>query len=157
MRTPASNRRSNARVTRGVAAAVLAVGVASFLSACGGGGDDTETVDVLVSEWLVEPDPTSVAAGEVTFNVDNQGGEEHELIILEGDDPASLSTTADGSVDEEQLDGITVGHIEGVPAGDSKSDTFELTEGSYILLCNLVDEMGDVHFAEGMVSSFTVT
>lgn len=139
-----------------VIAAALTIGVVTVLTACGGGGDDNETVDVLESEWVVETEPTSVEAGDVTFNVDNQGSEEHELVILRGDDPASLATTEDGSVDEEQL-GDIVGHIEGVQAGDTKSDTFELEAGSYILLCNLVDEMGDVHFAEGMVSSFTVT
>lgn len=114
-------------------------------------------MDVLESEWLVQPEPDSVEAGDVTFEVDNQGAEEHELVIIEGDDPASLPTGTDGSVDEDQLHDLTIGHIEGVQAGDSKSDTFELAEGSYILLCNLVDEMGDVHYAEGMVTAFTVT
>jgi hypothetical protein len=136
----------------------LPLALVAVMGACGGGGDDSETVDVLESEWLVQPDPASVEAGEVTFNVDNQGSEEHELFIVEGDDPGALPTKADGSLDEDQLGHAeAIGHIEGIQAGSSKSDTFELEAGSYLLVCNLVDEMGDVHFAEGMVSPFTVT
>ncbi|MBA2327114.1 MAG: hypothetical protein H0V95_10795 [Actinobacteria bacterium] len=138
-------------------AMAVTVGLVTILTACADGGDDGQTVDVVESEWVVEPKPASVEAGDVTFNVDNQGNEEHELVIIEGDDPDALPTKADGSVDEDQLGDVEVGHIEDVPDGDAKSDTFKLTKGSYILLCNLVDEMGDVHYAEGMVSAFTVT
>jgi hypothetical protein len=152
-------RRHGSRVAKTLptVAVALTAGLLAVLGACGDGGDESQTIDVVESEWIVQPKPDSVEAGDVTFNADNQGGEEHELVIIKGDDPVSLPTKADGSVDEEQLGDVEVGHIEGIQAGDAKSDTFKLMKGSYILLCNIVDEMGDVHYAEGMVSSFTVT
>lgn len=140
-----------------MAVAVLVVALAA-LTACSGGGDGEKAVDVVESEWVVQPNPASVEAGDVTFKVDNQGNEEHELLIVKGDDSEALPKNADGSVDEEQLPpDAELGHIEGVGAGEAKSQTFDLAKGSYILICNIVDDMGDVHYAEGMVSAFTVT
>src|SRR3954469_2444509 len=58
---------------------------------------------------------TRVAAGDVVLSVDNQGPDDHELIVVRTDD-AALPLRADGvTVDEEQLDGVTVGALEPGP------------------------------------------
>ena len=117
----------------------------------------SNTVKVLLSEWLVQPRPKTASAGKVRFVVHNAGSEQHELMIMRGDDPKMLTTKPDGSVDEHMMSDDTVGHIMGIKSKQTKSKTFRLAPGKYILLCNLVDDMGDVHFAKGMYSTLRVT
>jgi uncharacterized cupredoxin-like copper-binding protein len=119
------------------------------------------TVNVSLQEWSINPDVSSVNAGPVTFNVKNKGPkQQHEFVILKTDlSSAALPKTADGSVDEEG-DGITSpGEIADLAVGEEKSTTIDLTPGKYLLVCNLVDQQGsvtDLHFANGMVTAFTV-
>ncbi|HEX6312479.1 MAG TPA: hypothetical protein VF152_12760 [Acidimicrobiia bacterium] len=132
------------------------------LAACGDdGGDGGETVDVLLSEFIVEPDPTEVSAGEIEFVADNQGGEVHELVVVRADSAEDLPTDADGAVDEAQIpEADQLGEIEDIQPGDSATLTLDLEAGTYVLLCNIVEEEdGEVesHFAEGMHAPFTVT
>ena len=66
----------------GTVSVTVAVGLVWALAAgCGdddggdeasGDGDGGEEVNVVISEFTVEPDPESVDAGEVTFVVDGQ-------------------------------------------------------------------------------------
>ena len=70
------------------------------LAACGDdGGND---VDVTLSEFIVKPDPQGIDDGEVTFKVENAGGETHEFVVVKADSAEDLPTDADGAVDEEQ-------------------------------------------------------
>ena len=137
-----------------VAGAVLA---ASLVGCSSGGGD----VSVGLSEWIVQPDPTSISAGEVTFEASNEGSEAHELVIVKAASAADLPTDATGKVDESALPaGAFIGEIEEFAAGSTESATFDLEAGNYILFCNIVEEESDgsfeSHFQEGMVASFTV-
>lgn len=136
------------------------------LAACGddddgaedGGG--AETVDVVLSEFIVEPEVTSVDAGEIEFVADNQGGEVHELVVVRAASAADLPTDADGAVDESQIpEEDQLGEIEDIQPGDSATLTVDLDAGDYVLLCNIVEEEdGEVesHFALGMFTDFTV-
>lgn len=126
---------------------------------------ETETaagaeVTVLLSEYIVEPDPTSASAGDITFVADNQGGETHELVIVRGDDPSALPTDDDGAVDEDQIpEDDFIGEVEDVASGEQQETVLALESGSYVLFCNIVEEEdGEVesHFAEGMYNTFTV-
>jgi hypothetical protein len=135
--------------------AVIAAGVA----ACGGGGT---TIDVTLSEWLVNAEPASAETGDVTFVADNAGGEAHELVIVKGDDPAALPVDDTGKVVEDELpEGAFIGEIEEFEAGSTEEATFALEPGSYILFCNIAEEESDgsfeSHFQEGMVTTFDVT
>jgi iron uptake system EfeUOB component EfeO/EfeM len=112
-------------------------------------------VKVSLVEFQVNPALQFVAKGKIKFAVKNAGTEKHEFVILRGADPAALPTKADGSVDEEQIPkSDEVGELENIKKGKTKSKTFKLSAGSYILLCNTVDteEDGTVvsHFARGM-------
>ena len=118
-------------------------------------------VTIVLGEWVVDPTPTSAAAGELTFTADNQGGEDHEVVVVRADDPADLPTDADGAVDEEQIaEDDFIGEIEEFPSGEQETATFEMDAGTYVLFCNITEteDDGDVesHFAEGMVTTFTV-
>lgn len=123
------------------------------LSACGGG--DSSTVDVSLSEWLVNPDPTKIDAGEIEFVGDNVGGETHEMVVVAAKNADALPTDADGAVDEEQLPkGALIGEIEDIEAQSSKKVKLDLKAGTYVLFCNVTEKQdsGEIesHFAKGM-------
>ena len=81
----------------------------------GGGGD---SVNVVLSEWIVEPDPTTAAAGSVEFLASNEGGETHELVIVKGDDADALPIDDTGKIQEDDLEeGTFIGEIEEFEAG----------------------------------------
>jgi hypothetical protein len=138
-------------------AVVLVVG-AGALAACG--DDGKPTVNVTLSEWIVQPDKTSVDSGEIEFVADNKGGETHELVVVRAASAESLPTDADGAVDEDKLpEGALIGEIEDVESQQSKSVTLDLSPGSYVLFCNVVettDGETESHFAKGMHTSFEV-
>lgn len=147
------------------AAAAVAV-LAVLAVACGddddegGDGGAATTVDVVLSEFIVEPDPTSAPAGDVTFAVTNDGEEVHEFVIVKTDLAAdALPTAEDGSFDEEGEGVEVIDEIEDIEAGGDGEVTANLEAGSYVLLCNLVEEEDgepESHYAEGMYSDFTV-
>jgi len=141
--------------------AILLVPAALLVSGCGDEGGTDSTVKVTLSEWDVVAEPDSVPEGEVTFDVDNEGEQEHELVVVRtAFDAAELPTEGDGSVDEG-ADGIDViGETNDINDGDSDSRVFTLDPGSYVLLCNLVHEEHDekeVHYKLGMRTTFEVT
>jgi hypothetical protein len=151
-------------------AALALVAVACAQGAGGGGGG---TVGVALQEWAVIPAQTSVAAGPVTFNVENTGPDHpHELVVIRTDlEPNALPTTHEGGVDEEGEGIEIIGEIEEFPAGETREATFDLEPGSYVLVCNVVAEAGEhggdaedgehmggmeVHYKMGMFAAFTV-
>lgn len=121
-------------------------------------GDEGATVDVSLLEYTVAPDPDSVAAGSITFNASNIGGEEHEFVVIRTDLAAdALPTVEDGSVDEGGAGISVVGEIEGLEPTTDGTLTLNLDAGAYVLICNIVDAEGHNHYAEGMTAAFTVT
>ena len=137
---------------------VLIMALALIAGACSSGGD---TVEVGLSEWVVQPDPSSASSGEITFEANNVGAEVHELVIVKANSAADLPVDANGKVDEDALPaGAFIGEIEEFAAGGSESATFDLEAGTYILFCNILEEEPDgsfeSHYQEGMVTTFTV-
>jgi len=132
-----------------VAAGIMVVG----LSACG--GDDSPSVGVSLSEWLVNPDPTTVDAGKIEFLGDNVGGETHEMVVVAAKNAEALPTDSDGAVVEGELPkGAFIGEIEDIKAQSSKKVKLDLKAGTYVLFCNITEEKKDgtveSHFAKGM-------
>ena len=125
----------------------------------GGSPAAGQTVDVTLQEWAVVPASTSVAAGDVTFAVTNDGPEDpHEFVVLKTDlDAGALPTDATGAVDEAG-EGITViDEIEDIPVGESPDLTVALDAGKYVLLCNIYEESEqESHYQMGMRTNFTV-
>ena len=127
-----------------------------LLAACGDEAERT-TVEVTLSEFEVVTDVDSVPEGEVTFNIENKGAEEHEFVIVQTDFAADdLPAEDDGSVDEG-ADGVdVVGEAEDIESGDDDSRVFTLDPGKYVLFCNLV-EGEESHYQSGMFTAFEVT
>lgn len=137
-----------------VAGALLALGAV----ACNGDGGST-TVEVTLQEWAVAANPTSVDAGEVTFEAENIGPDDpHELVVFRTDlAPDSLPTSEGGAVDEAGAGVELIGEIEEFPVGETRSVTFDLEAGSYVLICNIYDaNEAEAHYQEGMRLAFTV-
>jgi uncharacterized cupredoxin-like copper-binding protein len=128
------------------------------------GGTSTgagSSVDVTVQEFAVLPAQDSTAAGDVTFNVTNEGPEDtHEFVVFKTDlAPEALPTASDGSVDEEGEGVELIDEIEDIAVGDTPTLTVSLDAGSYVLICNIVEDEGDetiVHYQQGMRTGFTV-
>ena len=98
-------------------------------------------------------DQTSVAAGNVTFNVTNDSKDIiHELIVSPV--AAGLTELAFLKV-EMRVDEDTAGHLGEVSEldpGKTGTVTIALTAGTYILYCNI-----PAHFDDGMWTLLTVT
>jgi hypothetical protein len=129
-----------------------------LMASCGGGGG---TLDVTLQEFSVLPAEDSVSAGEVTFDVTNEGpNDPHELVVIRTDLASdALPTTAEGGVDEEGEGIEVIGEIEEFPPGESRSGSFDLDAGSYVLICNVVEEEdGEVeaHYQQGMRTPLAV-
>jgi uncharacterized cupredoxin-like copper-binding protein len=114
-------------------------------------------VSVALSEWAVTPQPAEVKAGVIAFDVKNEGGTLHEVVVLRANGVEALSTKPDGTADEDALGAENaIGEIE-VPVGETGTVAFQLEPGNYVLICNILDEEGHAHFKEGMRTPFTVT
>ena len=114
-----------------------------------------------LQEFAVLPAQESAPAGDVTFAVTNDGPEDtHEFVVFKTDlAPDALPTASDGSVDEEGEGVELVDEIEDIAVGDTPTLTVSLDAGSYVLICNIVEEEGDetiVHYQQGMRTGFTV-
>jgi hypothetical protein len=164
-------------------AIVLAPLLAAAVIACDGDGEDRPTasvsvsgagevgpgvvqpkpanaaqVDVILQEWSVQPQVTSVRAGEVYFLAENRGPmDPHELVIIRTDlAPVSLPFV-NNAVPE---DGVNmIGEIEPFTPNSKASAVFTLQAGKYVLICNISEiEAGEIesHYALGMYAAFTV-
>ena len=148
----------------GALMAVLAIGAA----ACGDDDDDSDggngdgvgssIVNVNLLEYQIVPDLDAVAAGSVTFNASNIGGAVHELVIVKTDvAPDALPVGENGAVDESG-EGIAVfSRIDEFAAQSDATITLDLEAGSYVLICNIVDDDGLSHYQEGMHVAFTIS
>lgn len=152
----------------GLLTAVLAVGAL----ACGDDDDDGNgngngdepmegSVEVTLTEWQVILGADSAPAGSVTFNTSNIGQRDHELVVVRTDlGPTDLAANEDGSVDEAGEGIEIIDEIEEFAPEGEESLTLDLEAGSYVLICNVVEETdGEVesHYALGMATAFEVT
>lgn len=115
-------------------------------------GSPGTPVAVTLREFAIEPSPSNVAAGPVTFRITNSGTIEHEFVILGPTGlPVDQLPSDDGgqTVDEEEV-GV-VGEQEAIGAGTSATLNATLAAGNYVLICNI-----ETHYTSGMRVAFTV-
>ncbi|MBC7644173.1 MAG: cupredoxin domain-containing protein [Thermoleophilia bacterium] len=143
--------------------AVLVIAVAVAITLIGTSGSDSSTksstkkaasqgvdatVKVTMGEMYMKVDSATIPAGKIKFAVANTGKVLHEFVILKNDTPDGAMTVTNGKVSES----TTVGEIGDVEVGASKSGSFQLTPGTYQLVCNIAG-----HYPAGMHRTFTVT
>ncbi len=125
----------------------------------GGDGGEATVVAVSLQEWAVVPAQNSAPAGDVTFEVTNDGPDDvHEFVVLKTDlAPGDLPVDENGVVSEEGEGIEVIDEIEDIPVGDSQDLTVALDPGSYVLLCNIWSEdEQEAHYEMGMRVAFTV-
>jgi len=134
-----------------------------MVAACGGDDDDGEAADPGggtpvaatlggdAGEYTITVDPTSSAAGDITFSIVNDGELEHEFEVFSGSvDPASVPVEEDRA-NFEGLDVEEVDEVEDLAGGDEAQLTVDLASGEHLLVCNLPG-----HWAQGMYTTFMV-
>jgi uncharacterized cupredoxin-like copper-binding protein len=146
---------------RGTVSVAVAVAVLWALVASCGDDDGGEEVNVVLSEFVVEPEQESADSGEITFAIDNEGGDIHEFLVVDAASADELPVDDDGAFDEAAFgEDNVLDEVEDIESGDTAELTLDLEAGTYVLLCNVVEEeeTGEVesHFAEGMHATFTV-
>jgi uncharacterized cupredoxin-like copper-binding protein len=92
--------------------------------------------------------PSSAPAGKVKFTVTNSGTVIHEFVILKTKVPFDKIPVVKNRVSEAK----SVGEIGSIGKGKTKSKTFKLKAGKYVLVCNIAK-----HYALGMRAAFKVT
>lgn len=114
-------------------------------------------VNVKLSEFTLTPDVATAPAGQVYFLATNTGGEAHEMVIIKSDLAPAALPNDDGRVPEDEVD--MIGEIEPFAPGSDASVAFDLERGSYVLICNIVEEEDggtESHYLKGMHAAFTV-
>jgi uncharacterized cupredoxin-like copper-binding protein len=120
----------------------------------GGGAAGSAALEIKMDDYAFIPKNGQAKAGKTVITAPNVGAVEHEMVLFRTNmNPAKLPTEADGSVDEEKMDEVAEegGEIADVEAGKSKSETFDLKPGKYVMFCNLPG-----HYALGMYGTLTV-
>ena len=120
----------------------------------GGGGGSGTDVDVTLSEFKVEFSTTDIPAGDVTFNVTNDGTIVHEFVVFKTDDAedALPEESDEPEVNEDDPSLTSMGEVEDVDPGSSKSFSATLEPGDYVGICNV-----EGHYDSGMHIHFTVS
>ncbi len=122
---------------------------------------EATVVTVSLGEFFVIPEPTSVPAGTVTFDVTNTSPSpriSHEMIVIRTDLPlGDLPISSNGAFDET-ADGIEIaGQVNTLSPGNSRELTVVLEAGKYGLACNrYVESQLEAHYQRGMWSEFVV-
>jgi uncharacterized cupredoxin-like copper-binding protein len=130
----------------------------SSAATTGSTGATGGAVPVTLQEFAVSA-PASAPAGEITFDVTNNGpNDTHEFVVFKTDLAATdLPVDADGVVDEEGEGVEHVDEIEDIAVGDTQSLTVDLDAGNYVLICNIYSKSeNEAHYSEGMRIGFTV-
>ena len=112
---------------------------------------DPPVVNVTISDGSMQVDQSSVPAGPVTFQVFAKD-EVHEINVLKTQlDPKSLPIGTEPGVVDEDAVGDKAGELEDVPPDMPQADTFDMTPGRFVIICNLAG-----HYANGEVATLVV-
>lgn len=123
---------------------------------------DATLVDVGLQEFGFVYDKEAVSSGNVAFNVENVGTQDHELVILKVDPGLSTSDLLDVLSEEGDTEGPPpfedFGFLGVYGPGESGTAALShpLDSGSYVFICFLPDTDGVPHAFKGMISPFTV-
>ena len=119
-------------------------------------GEETETpapegIGVSLAEFTVTLTEASAPAGEVIFNVMNDGASTHNLRVISTSlAPGDLPYDSDAfEVPEDEVD--IVARTANLEAEESVQVVVELAAGPYVLICNVPP-----HYDSGMHVAFTV-
>lgn len=140
---------------------VALIAIGSVLAACSSSGPSAGPIAATVKEWQISLSSTNLKAGEIKFNITNDGDKEHEFVVRKTDlQSDALPTNDDGTVVEDSPELSEAGdpsEVAEIASGSSDRNlTLTLQPGHYVIFCNLhVEDL--VHYQKGMHIDFTVT
>jgi hypothetical protein len=128
-----------------LAVIVLALAAAACGGAASAGSPAGPVVGVTERDFRIVA-PSSVAAGELTLRVHNEGPDAHELIVVRAG-RGKLPMRSDGlTVDEEALQQREAGSLEPGQPRAVRDLRVDLRPGRYVLFCNMSGHfMGGMH------------
>jgi uncharacterized cupredoxin-like copper-binding protein len=117
-----------------------------ILSACGGGGQASKSLDVTMTDFQFSPSTFTVPAGqEITLHAANNGAVVHNFVIMK------LGTTAGDSFDDQDVPNV-YWEVELQPGSSVDTKFTAPTDlGEYQVICRTPG-----HLAAGMVAKLTV-
>jgi len=146
------------------AAAVVAIGMAacssstSTTSSAAGTTVSTSesmtgtTIDATEKDFSISLGEDSVAAGDVTFHITNEGPSVHEFVVFQTNLAPDSLPVKDGVVNEDAQQLTLVDEQEDIDANTTADLTVNLDAGDYVVICNLPG-----HYQQGMYAGLTVT
>jgi uncharacterized cupredoxin-like copper-binding protein len=125
-------------------------------AACGGSAGAGESpspeqgIATTLTDFKITPADTEAAAGEVSFDLENDGPSLHTFFLVNTDLAEDALPVTDHVVDLGALE--VVAQSGEVAVGAQAPVTGDLSAGTYVMLCNLPG-----HYEAGMHAAFTVT
>lgn len=114
-----------------------------------GGG----TVHVALNEWSISPahgEGFEAGAGDVVFEIHNEGAAPHDFKIIKTDLAADALPISGGVVDQEAA-GEVIGGVDPIPSGEIYVEPYDLEAGNYVIICTIPG-----HYQQGMFAELTV-
>lgn len=141
---------SVARASGVVAASALLMA----MSGCSSG--TAKSTDAIEKDFSITLGTDTLKAGDVTFNISNDGPSTHEFVVFRTDlaeDELPLTKDENGNeIVDEEGDGVEhVDEVEDIEAGSDQDFEVNLSAGKYVVICNLPD-----HYKAGMHAALTV-
>jgi len=106
---------------------------------------NSKVVRVVIGEYVVALDPSTVHARRVTFVVTNTGLKVHEFVVLRSKVGAARLPVEGNEVREDSSATRNVGEIGKIKPGETKRLSLALKPGLYVAICNYPG-----HFHHGM-------
>jgi uncharacterized cupredoxin-like copper-binding protein len=131
----------------------VAVGVsmAVVVAACSGGGGSSGSgteIEATLTDGKISLSTNTVADGNVSIVVSNEGSLVHEFEMFSGSDPDL--PVSNGVADTSGMN--LVDEVEDITPGANPRLDLDLAPGDYVVICNLPG-----HYQMGMVTTLTVT
>ncbi len=118
----------------------------------GTSGGSINTVDVTEGSYYIKLSHNTVQPGQVTFNVTNQGPDDHEFVIFKTQLAQDNLPTQKGQIDENASSVTKIEDHAQVPKGTSYTVSVNLQPGHYVVVCNLPG-----HYLQGMHAELVVS
>ncbi len=135
--------------------AVAVAGLALALTPLVATGQAPAVVQVDAGEFYIGT-TTAAPPGALTFNVKNNGRFGHEVVLIKSDLATNALPATDGKADEAGWQILARTTPPALAAAGTQQLSATLTEGRYLLVCNLKAEGVAGHYGRGMVAAFTV-
>ncbi|MCU1369757.1 MAG: hypothetical protein JWO77_951 [Ilumatobacteraceae bacterium] len=149
-----SARAEHGGLTGSILAAALAAAV--LLPGCSSPdrleANEGAVVRVVERDFSIRLSTHRVRSGPMVLRVVNKGPVAHELIVVRSADGPLPLRADDVTIDEDEIEDITVGVLEPGEPGTSRDLPLDLEPGMYSVVCNMSG-----HFMGGMYDDLEVT